>query len=107
MTTDVRLNAAEVKKAVDILDVLDWFGARFDVKDVLQNGFEEIPVFCPFCEDRDSRKPAGSVNMLKQVYHCWVCGAGGDVISLAEKHIGFSTFQKKLEWLMESFGGSR
>lgn len=71
-------------KTVDILEVLDFFGVRY-----VKWGWtysDEIEVFCPFCEDKDSRRPAGRVNVLKNVYFCFNCGAGGSPRTLVDNY---------------------
>jgi len=99
------------KNSVDILDVLVKIGGR--VGYARGHGWwdDEVPVWCPFCEDQSSRKPAGRANTTKQVYHCWACGFGGDVITIAKKHLGFAgpgshAYSAAVKWLEEEVVGS-
>ena len=80
----------EPESGPSITEVLDLFGARWGSND--QFGYswgDEIEVFCPFCEDRESRKPAGRVNVLKNVYFCFSCGAGGSPRMLLDLYTDF------------------
>lgn len=70
----------------DILKVLDFFGARYSEWGSWISYNDEIEVYCPFCEDKDSRKPAGRVNVLKNVYFCFACGAGGSPRTLLDRY---------------------
>ena len=97
--TDVK----ELKARIDITELLLELGARVEFPDSWD---DEIRVYCPFCSDRDSNKPAGRASQLKQVYHCFACGIGGDIISLAGQHLGDGadiTFKQILEWLDGTF----
>ena len=54
---------------------------------------------CPFHEERT---PSFYVNPVKKVYHCYGCGAGGDVIDyVRERHA--LDFVGAVEWLAERF----
>jgi hypothetical protein len=68
----------------DILGVLDFFGAQYDLDRTL-SWSDEIFVYCPFCGDRDSKKPAGRASMAKNVYYCFSCGAGGSPRTLMDR----------------------
>lgn len=87
------------KARVDILEVLVKVGAR--VHSSRKHGWwdDEVAVFCPFCEDASSRKPAGRANTTKQVYHCWACGFGGDAVSIARKYLDDCDFATAVKWL--------
>lgn len=94
-------SARDLKKRIDIIEVLSELGAKFEWP---AGWDEEVKVFCPFCEDRDSNRPAGSAHPIKQVYHCFSCGVGGDIVSLAAYHLGEDvTFKQVLDWLDGTF----
>jgi len=108
MTTDTK----RLKARISITDVLVKVGARVAEVGLMD---EEVKVYCPFCEDAASRRPAGRANELKGVYHCWFCGFGGDIISIAREHLfqeakkdptwgayGVS-FNDAVAWLLENF----
>lgn len=90
---------ADVKARADILEVLELLGGRIDT---IGGWDDEVKVFCPFCEDRQSKKPAGHANSLKGLYFCFSCGTGGDVIKLVMigKHLDFLG---ALDWLARKF----
>lgn len=92
------------KSSVDIIDVLVKVGGRMSSR--VKGGWwdDEVAVFCPFCSDATSRKPAGRANATKQVYHCWACGFGGDAISIARKYLETpdgveATYEMAVRWL--------
>lgn len=92
---------ADIKARADILEVLESLGGRVDTRGS-SSWDEETPIFCPFCEDLQSSKPAGRANALKGLYFCFSCGTGGDVIKLIQisKNLGFL---EAIQWLEEKF----
>ncbi|MDF1808740.1 MAG: DNA primase [Phycisphaerales bacterium] len=52
---------------------------------------------CPFHEDRN---PSMCVVPAKQIFHCFVCGAGGDVFTFIQKYHSMG-FRESLEYLAE------
>ncbi len=102
------MNLTDLKSRIDIIDVLEKLGARFEERS-WAGWDDEFPVYCPFCEDIDSRKPAGRANVLKNLYFCFNCGVGGDIISITQEHIKRAdrlpaTFNDAVSWLTETFG---
>lgn len=69
---------------MDVMEALDFFGARYH-EGWGYNWSDEVPVYCPFCEDLNSHKPAGRVNVMKDVYYCHACGAGGNAHTLFDR----------------------
>ena len=55
---------------------------------------------CPF---HSEKTPSFTVNPSKQIFHCFGCGAGGDVISFVTKHENM-TFREALEVLAARYG---
>lgn len=64
----------KILAAVDIVDVI---GEHVSLK---RRGKEFIGL-CPFHADRN---PSMSVSPTKQIFKCWACGAGGDVIRFVQ-----------------------
>ena len=62
-----------IRDNVRISDVFSWLGAN-----VIQKGSKSM-AFCPFCEDSKSRNPGCSLNDTENLFHCFVCGASGDM----------------------------
>ena len=54
---------------------------------------------CPFHEERT---PSFSVNPVERLYHCFGCGAGGDMIKFVRETQGLD-FVEAVEWLAERF----
>lgn len=92
----------DFKAQFDILEVLQKVGARMGRTKELGWWAEEVALYCPFCSDLNSAKPAGRANTGKQVYHCWSCGFGGDVINIAKEYLG-ADFNAAVRWLAATF----
>lgn len=72
----------------DIKDIIDEVKARNDIADVISDYLKLTPSgsnykgLCPFHHEKT---PSFSVNSSKQIFKCFGCGAGGDVISFIMK----------------------
>jgi DNA primase len=109
------MNTIELKARIDIIEVLLKAGARVPSTD--DWGDMEVKVFCPFCEDLNSHKPAGRANPVKGLYHCFNCHFGGDIIDIAKRVIDeddggeydevfgtySATYDQAVDWLVENF----
>lgn len=60
----------------------------------------EFVGLCPFHDDHN---PSMSVIPAKQIFHCFVCGTGGDVFTFVQKMHGME-FREALEYLAERAG---
>lgn len=82
-----------VRDASDIVDIVG------EVVNLLPKGREFVGL-CPFHEDH---KPSMAVVPAKQMYHCFSCGAGGDVFTFVQEFhkVGF---REALEMLAEKAG---
>ena len=89
----------DVRARSDILKLLEGMGGRVQLG---KNWDEETLVFCPFCDDKDSKKPAGRANQIKGLYFCFSCGTGGDVIKLVQIDLELG-FDDALDWLDKKF----
>ena len=89
----------ELKDRLSIETVLIACGARLEPS----WSSAEIQVFCPFHPNVNT--PAGSANIVKQLYYCYACEAKGDIISIARLHLRQEgqddSFQAALRWLGE------
>lgn len=88
----------EIKDAVSVEDVLLECGAI--VQEALW-GSNEVPFYCPF--HLNTNTPAGSMNRLKGVWHCYSCGAGGSVIDAAMLHLDTQSVGEAASWLEVEF----
>ncbi len=82
-----------VREASDIAEVLRQHLA-------LTPKGREYVALCPF---HDDHKPSMYVVPSKQIYHCFSCGATGDVFSFVMKYLGLD-FREALEMLAERAG---
>jgi DNA primase len=82
-----------VQQANDIVDVI---GEHVSLK---KKGRELIGL-CPFHEDH---RPSMNVNPVKQIFKCFACGAGGDVLKFVQMREGL-TFPQAVERLAERAG---
>lgn len=74
-------------------DLLEEIRSRSDIVDVIsgyiklqRKGSNYVGV-CPFHNDRN---PSMSVNQPRQIYHCFSCGAGGDVFKFVMEYENLS-----------------
>src|SRR3954454_12213508 len=72
-------------------------GARTDLR---RAGPGRYMGLCPFHEERT---PSFSVDADKKVYHCFGCGASGDVFTFVRETEGLE-FGGALEWLADRYG---
>jgi DNA primase len=82
-----------VQQANDIVDVI---GEHVSLK---KKG-RELLGLCPFHEDH---RPSMNVNPVKQIFKCFACGAGGDVLKFIQMREGL-TFPQAIERLAERAG---
>lgn len=84
---------SRVQQANDIVDVVSEHVS-------LKKKGRELVGLCPFHEDH---KPSLYVNPVKQIYKCFACGAGGDVLKFVQMREGL-TFPQAVERLAERAG---
>ena len=77
----------KVKSALNIVNVVESFTS-------LQKVGINYKGICPFHNDSH---PSMVVSPAKQTCHCFVCGAGGDVIEFVKQHLNL-TFPEALRW---------
>jgi len=86
-------NNDEKERVRDASDIVKVVGEHLALK---AKGREFVGL-CPF---HDDHKPSMNVVPQKQIFHCFVCGAGGDVFSFVEKYHKME-FREALEYLAE------
>ena len=79
---------AEVRSRVDIVSVLSRFLS-------LQKKGANYVCCCPF---HNEKTPSFSVNQSRQIYKCFGCGVGGNVITFLQKYENM-TFSEAMEYL--------
>ena len=87
-----RLEQAEIdriRNGADIVDVISHYTS-------VQKHGRQYRCICPFHDDHD---PSLKINTERQIYKCFVCGAGGDLITFTAKLHGLSNIDacKKLD----------
>ena len=83
----------EVRSRNDIVDVISGY---VSLKKKGSNFFG----LCPF---HNEKSPSFSVAPMKQIYYCFGCGAGGNVISFVMEYENYS-FQEALKFLADRAG---
>ncbi len=95
MATTARQNE-DKERVRDASDIVRVIGEHLAIK---AKGREYVGL-CPF---HDDHKPSMCIVPHKQLFHCFVCGAGGDVFSFVEKYHKME-FREALEYLAERAG---
>lgn len=81
----------------DAVDMVALVSARTELRRAGPSSYQGL---CPF---HDERSPSFGIDPAKKVYHCFGCGAGGDVFTYAMETEGLD-FGGALEWLADRFG---
>ena len=79
----------EIRPRADIAEI-----AR-DFMELKQAGDSTFKACCPFHHEKT---PSFHINAIKQVYHCFGCGVGGNVIDLVKGLVN-TDFVGALRWL--------
>ncbi len=81
------------QRVLDASDIVSVVGEHLSLK---PKGREYVGL-CPFHDDRN---PSMCVIPAKQIFHCFVCGSGGDVFTFVMKYHSMG-FREALEYLAE------
>jgi DNA primase len=81
----------------DAVDMIDLVSARTELRRAGANRYEGL---CPFHEERT---PSFGIDPVKKVYHCFGCGAGGDVFTFVQETEGLD-FGGAMELLADRYG---
>ena len=85
------------EKVRDATDFAELVGARTELK---RAGANRLQGLCPF---HDERTPSFGIDPVEKLYHCFGCGAGGDVFSFVMETEGLD-FAGALESLADRAG---
>ena len=77
----------DVKRELNIQQVIEHYGFRVN---------RAHQFCCPFHNDH---KPSASIK--NDYFHCFVCGAGGDLITFTAKYLGLSNLEACKELVRE------
>jgi len=83
----------EIKSRIDIVDFIS------DYVQLKKSG-QNYKGLCPF---HSEKTPSFMVNQAKQIFHCFGCGIGGDVISFLMKHDNLS-FNEATRYIAKKAG---
>lgn len=86
----------DVRRVKDATDIVRLIGEQIAIK---PKGREYV-CLCPFHNDHN---PSMRVIPAKQIFHCFVCGTGGDVFSFVQKYHRMD-FVESLNYLAERAG---
>jgi DNA primase len=92
-----RYTADSRDRVRDAVDMIALVSARTELR---RAGANEYVGRCPF---HDERTPSFGVNPLDKVYHCFGCGASGDLFTFVMETEGLD-FSATLETLADRFG---
>ena len=81
----------EIRIRSDIVEIISECGIA------LRPTGQSYKGLCPF---HDEKTPSFTVSPQKQIFYCFGCQTGGNVISFVQKHEGKS-FIETLEWLAD------
>jgi DNA primase len=85
------------EKVRDAVDFAELVGARTELR---RAGTNRLQGLCPFHEERT---PSFGIDPVEKLYHCFGCGAGGDVFSFVMETEALD-FAGALEWLADRVG---
>lgn len=78
------------------VDIVDFISSYVQLKKAGQNW----KGLCPF---HSEKTPSFTVNQAKQIFHCFGCGTGGDIISFVSRHDSLS-FHESVNLLAKKAG---
>ncbi|MBN2447646.1 MAG: DNA primase, partial [Phycisphaerae bacterium] len=67
------------ERVLELTDIVEVIGERI----ALTRKGREMVGLCPF---HDDHSPSLNVSPSKQIFKCWVCGVGGDVIKFVQSY---------------------
>jgi DNA primase len=91
-----RIKDQSVRDVVAAANIVDVVGLRTSLR---KSSGTRYMGRCPF---HDERSPSFSVNSDLNLYHCFGCGKGGDVVTFVRETEGLD-FVGAVEWLAERF----
>jgi DNA primase len=91
-----RYTAESRERVRDAVDFVELVGARTELR---RAGQRRLSGLCPF---HDERTPSFGIDPVEKLYHCFGCGAGGDVFSFVMETEGLD-FGAALEALADRY----
>lgn len=90
------IDQAKIEEIRESADIVETIGEYIQIKKMGKN----YSALCPF---HSEKKPSFSISPEKQLFHCFGCGASGNVISFVMKYESVS-FVEALEILAKRYG---
>src|SRR5919204_1007786 len=90
------ISKGSIEQAVAAADMVEIVSGRTQ----LRRAGAQWTGRCPFHDDHN---PSFSVNPVEKLYHCFSCGAGGDLIKFVQETEGLE-FAAAVEWLADRYG---
>jgi DNA primase len=90
------ISKGSIEQAVAAADMVEIVSGRTQ----LRRAGAQWTGRCPFHDDHN---PSFSVNPVEKLYHCFSCGAGGDLIKFVQETEGLE-FAPAVEWLADRYG---
>ena len=84
----------DIRERSDIVEVISELGLP------LKSAGKAYKALCPF---HNEKTPSFTVSPEKQLFKCFGCDTGGNVITFLQKHEG-KTFMEAVEWLADRIG---
>ena len=91
-----RIKDKSVRDVIDASNIVEVVGLRTSLR---KSSGTRYMGRCPFHEERSA---SFSVNSDLNLYHCFGCGKGGDVVTFVRETEGLD-FVGAIEWLAERF----
>ena len=91
-----RISQDSRERVRDAVDFEELVGARTELR---RSGAQRLSGLCPF---HDERTPSFGIDPVEKLYHCFGCGAGGDVFSFVMETEGLD-FAGALESLADRY----
>lgn len=82
----MRIDKRDLDAILQKADIVDVIGRYLP----LEKKGKDYVTICPFHDDHD---PSMRISPTKQIYKCFVCGAGGNVFTFFQKHEGLGFVQ--------------
>ncbi len=92
-----KFSRASVERVRDAVDMAELVGAKTELRRAGANRLEGL---CPF---HDERTPSFGIDPQQKLYHCFGCGAGGDLFRFVQETEGVD-FPTAIELLADRYG---
>jgi len=85
-----------VNRELSFMEVLEKLNLLSSSYYLYDNG-KQIKIICPFHDDTD---PSMSISLEKNIYHCFGCGASGNLYTFVRKYLNHEHYMFTILWFM-------